>query len=121
MRDRETPLPLLRKWLRSYPDAYQQLDSCAAANGEDGLAWPDYCPLPINAAYTYLTFARGRSDLDAAAMSAELTACWAWRRSRIIYAVDDDMVEMLFAQAEDMADTDVLPVGLLLHLPYPCI
>lgn len=121
MRDRETPLPLLRKWLRSCPDAYRQLDSCATANGEDGFAWPDYCPLPINAAYTYLTYARGRSELDAAAMSAELTACWAWRRSRIIYAVDDDMAEMLFAQAEDMEDTDVLPVDLLLHLPYPCI
>ena len=121
MRDRDTPLPLLRKWLRSCPDAYRQLDSCATANGEDGFSWPDYCPLPINAAYTYLTYARGRSDLDAAAMSAELTACWAWRRSRIIYAVDDDMAEMLFAQAEDMADTDVLPVDLLLHLPYPCI
>lgn len=121
MRDRETPLPLLRKWLRSCPDAYQQLDSCATANGEDGFSWPDYCPLPINAAYTYLTYARGRSGLDAAAVSAELTACWAWRRSRIIYAVDDDMAEMLFAQAEDMEDTDVLPVGLLLHLPYPCI
>lgn len=67
MRDRETPLPLLRKWLRSCPDAYRQLDSCATANGEDGFAWPDYCPLPINAAYTYLTYARGRSELDAAA------------------------------------------------------
>ena len=121
MRDRETPLPLLRKWLRSCPDAYQQLDNCEAAKADGSLSWPDYCPLPINAAYTYLTYARGRTDVEAAEQAAELTACWAWRRSRIIYSVDDDMAEMLFAQAEDMADTDVLPVDLLLHLPYPCI
>lgn len=34
MCDRDTPLPQLRKWLRSCPDAYRQLDSCATANGE---------------------------------------------------------------------------------------
>ena len=110
MRDRETPLPLLRKWLRSCPDAYRQLDSCATANGEDGFAWPDYCPLPINATYTYLTYARGRSDLDAAAVSAELTACWAWRRSRIIYAVVGVAalwcISLLFRERDSRPDRD---------------
>lgn len=120
MRDRDTPLPLLRKWLRGCPDAYAQLDNCAAAKADGSMSWPDYCPLPINAAYIYLVTI-GRSDAEAADRAAELTACWAWRSSRIIYAVDDDMASLLFAQAEDMTDTDVLPVDLLLHLPHPCI
>lgn len=119
MRDREIPLPLLRKWLRDCPDAYGELDNCEAAKADGSMSWPDYCPLPINAAYTYLSSAH--SNVGAASDAAELTACWAWRRSRIIYAVDDDMAEMLFAQAEDMADTETVPVELLLHLPYPCI
>lgn len=119
MRDRETPLPLLRKWLRDCPDAYGQLDNCALAKADGSMSWPDYCPLPINAAYTYLSSAH--SNVGAASDAAELTACWAWRRSRIVYAVDEDMAELLFAQAEDMADAETVPVELLLHLPYPCI
>ena len=47
MRDRETPLPLLRKWLRDCPDAYGQLDNCALAKADGSMSWPDYCPLPI--------------------------------------------------------------------------
>lgn len=119
MKDRETPLPLLRKWLRSYPNVYQQLDSCATVKMSGRLSWPDYCPLPINAAYTHLH--HGRRNPDAARLAAELTACWAWRRSRILYDVDDDMARVLLKRAGGMADSDIIPFDQLTRLPGHCV
>lgn len=119
MRDCETPLPLLRKWLRDYPDVYQLLDSCATVKTSGRLSWPDYCPLPINAAYTYLH--QGRRNPDAVRLAAELTACWAWRRSRILYDVDDDMARVLLKRAGGMADSDIIPFDQLTRLPGRCI
>lgn len=121
MKDRDTPLALVRLWEKLDKDCYKQLDRCRAAKDERQMHWPDYCLLPINAAFTFLVHVHGLSDQDAAAGCAELTACWTWRQNKIIYAFDPDMAEALASQAEDVADTDVLPAELLMHLPYPCI
>lgn len=121
MRDKDTPLALVRLWSKMAKDCYAQLDRCRAAKDDGQMDWPDYCLLPINAAYTYLVHALGLSDTDAAAGCAELTACWTWRQNKIIYHFDSDMAAALADQAEDVKDTDVLPADLLMHLPYPCI
>ncbi|MDO5765110.1 MAG: hypothetical protein Q4P84_05370, partial [Elusimicrobiales bacterium] len=63
----------------------------------------------------------GLSDTDAAMVSAELTACWTWRQSKVLYSFDAELVDVLRAQAEDIKDSDVLPAELLLHLPHPCV
>lgn len=121
MRDKDTPLALVRLWPKIAKGCYEQLDRCRAAKDEGQMDWPDYCLLPINAAYTYLVYSLGLSDQDAAAGCAELTACWTWRQNKIIYHFDSDMAAALAEQAEDVKDTDVLPADLLMHLPYPCI
>ena len=121
MRDRDTPLRLVRMWPKMMPDCYEQLDRCRAAKLDGSMTWPDYCLLPINAAYTYLVCAGGIEDTDAAMVAAELTACWMWRQNKVIYTYDPDLLDVLRAQAEDMGDSDVLPAELLMHLPYPCI
>ncbi len=121
MKDRETPLKLVRLWEKMTPGVYNTLNDLRDANGQDGLCWPDYCELPIGAAFTYLVDTCQVSPEDAAAGAAELTACWTWRQHKIIYSFDDDFAAMLTAQAEDMEDTDVLPTDLLFHLPYPCV
>lgn len=121
MRDKDTPLALVRLWEKLDKDCYRQLDRCRAAKDEGHMQWPDYCLLPINAAFTYLFHAHGLSQEEAAAGCAELTACWTWRQNKIIYAFDPDMAKALASQAEDVTDTDVLPAELLMHLPYPCI
>lgn len=121
MRDRDTPLRLVRMWPKMLPGCYEALDRCRAAKLDGSMAWPDYCLLPINAAYTYLVHVGGVSDADAAMISSELTACWMWRQNKVLYAYDPDLVEVLRSQAEDLKDSDTIPAELLLHLPYPCV
>lgn len=121
MRDRETPLRLVRKWEKMCPGVYAALDDMQAAKQSGEITWPDYCELPVNAAFTYLRTVEGLSDQNAAAGCAELTALWAWRKNKIIYSFDDNLAKSLADQAEDVQDTDVLPADLLMHLPYPCI
>lgn len=121
MKDKDTPLRLVRLWAKMYPGVYDELDNCRAAKDTGLMSWPDYCELPISAAFTYLTVVQALDKAQASEAAAELTACWTWRRSKKVFAFDSDLAEALAAQAEDVQDTDVLPAELLLHLPYPCI
>lgn len=119
MKDRDTPLRLVRKWEKMEPGIYSILDTLRGAKDSGAMDWPDYCELPISAAYTYL--AQKYGEQTAAGLGAELTALWAWRRNKIIYSFDPDLASALAEQAQDVRDTDVLPCDLLMHLPYPCI
>lgn len=119
MRDKETPLPLIRKWEKMEPGIFQTLDILRDTKDSGAMDWPDYCELPISAAYTYLMGKYG--EQVAAELCAELTALWTWRRSKKVYSFDPELAASLAAQAEDVQDTDVLPCNLLMHLPYPCI
>lgn len=122
MKDRETPLKLVRLWDELAPDAYSTLDDLRRAKGENSeLSYPDYCELPIGAAFTYIVERLGMGVREAAIGAAELTACWTWRQNKVIYSFDNDFADMLAAQAEDIEDTDKLPTEVLLHFPYPCI
>ena len=121
MKDRDTPLRLVRLWNKMRPGVYEELDRLKMAKADGEILWPDYCELPINAAFTLLQVKEGLSAQEAAAGAAELTACWMWRHSKIVYSFDPDLASALAEQAEDVQDTDVLPCELLMHLPYPCI
>lgn len=121
MKDRETPLGLVRLWEKMSPGVYKALDELKGAKGADGLYWPDYCDLPIGAAFTYLVDSGEVDTKGAAMLASELTACYTWRKNKVIYSFDHDFAEVLAAQAEDIEDTDVLPAELLTHMPYPCI
>lgn len=118
MRDRETPLNLVRLWPKIMPGCYDALEILSNAKTAGDIWWPDYCLLPINAAFTYLCNAGLRGE-EAASVAAELTACWMWRKNKVIYSFDSDLAEVLAAQAERIKDTEVLPVDLLFHTPYP--
>lgn len=120
MKETETPLELVRLWPEMLPNCYEQLDDLWKMKAEGEMWWPDYCELPISAAYTmFVTL--GYSDEQAASVAAELTACWTWQRNKVVYCFDSDLANALAEQVEDMEETDVLPVDLLLHLPSPCI
>lgn len=119
MRDKDTPLPLIRKWEKMEPGIYGVLDVLRGAKDSGEMNWPDYCELPLSAAYTYL--ADKHDEQTAAGLCAEITALWTWRRSKKVYSFDPDLAQALAAQAEDVQGTDVLPCDLLMHLPYPCI
>ena len=120
MKDKDTPLKLVRKWPKMLPACYEMLDYLKDAKSDGEIWWPEYCMLPIGAAFTYLV-----NEVDsfetAAQIAAELTACWIWRKNKIVYRFDEALMESLCEQTEDISDTEKLPIDLLLHLPYPCI
>lgn len=116
MKDHETPLKLVRQWSRTLPGCYDTLDSLRDMKSGGEASWPDFCTLPINAAYSFLTLA-GIPPYKA----SELTACWLWRQSKIIYHFNPELTVSLAEQATQTDDTDILPAELLLHPPYPII
>lgn len=72
MRDRNTPLKLVRLWPKTIQGCYEQLDILAGAKEDETLWWPDYCRLPVNATVTYLQKC-GMDKRQAAVMASELT------------------------------------------------
>lgn len=46
MKDRDTPLRLVRLWEKAVPCVYDTLDVLKATNGSAGIRWPDFCDLP---------------------------------------------------------------------------
>ena len=120
MKDKETPLKLVRLWPKMMPGCYDSLDNLKGVKTEGRESWPDYCELPINAAFTYLIEA-GLQEVEASAGAAELTACYLWRKNKIIYSFDEELAATLADQAKETEETDMLPSELLLHPPYPII
>ena len=118
MKENLTPIRFVLKWERRHPGCYSQLDKMCEL--KDTLLWPDYCVLPINAALTYLTSFED-NFIKAVEGAPELTVCWLWRKRKVIYSYDSDLVETLEQQSSQMKDTEVLPTELLLHMPYPAV
>lgn len=118
MRESQTPMRLVKLWPKIIPGVYETMNGMAAMRGNE-VNYPDYCPLPIGAAFSIITLKE--SVETAAKLAAELTACWAWQKNKTIYSFDYDLVRVLMEQADSMTEDDVLPADLLLHLPYQCI
>ena len=119
MKDRDTPLRLVRLWEKKIPGVYDTLDGLKAINGSAGIRWPDFCDLPISAAFVILLCCGLPCDI-AGRIAAELTACYTWRKTKVIYSFNEDLSYMLAAQADDFMYTDILPADVLVHPPYPC-
>lgn len=115
MKDKDTPLGLVR----AGNGLYDALDTMKAAKGSQGLYWPDFCDLPVSAA-TFLLSKMGADPSIRELAAAELTACYTWRKNKVLFAFDKDLSHALAAQADDFKDTDILPTEILLHPPYLC-
>ena len=120
MKDRDTPLKLVRLWPRMIRGCYEELDILAGAKADETVWWPDYCRLPVNATVTYLQ-KTGMDWKEASVVASELTACWLWRHSRVVFRFDRSLAEVLAGQAMESDDTDVLPAQLLLHPREPIV
>lgn len=120
MKDRDTPLRLVRRWSKLIPHIYELLDYLKTANGSSGLNWPNFCDLPIAASMSILCKVCGLSVPEAASKAAELTACYTWMKNKIIYSFDEELSHLLAAQADDFKDTNILPAEVLIHPPHPC-
>lgn len=100
------------------PGLWDDMSHLARAKADGEIWWPDYCPIPIGAAYTVLHNRVG--ILTAGGLSAELTAAWAWDQERVVYRFDPTLARTLIAQAAAMDDTDTLPAELISRLPHKC-
>ena len=115
------PLKAVKQWKQAIPGIYEHLDQLAGLKQQGKLQWPDYCKLPIGAAMTFLMETGRFSPLNASSLAAEATACWMWRKNKVIYSFDRDLADALIAQAADIKENDILPADLLFQLPFPCI
>lgn len=117
MTEQETPLSLVQMWPKMLPKCYDLMDIIY----NDEHTWPDCCEIPIAAANAVLTQAGNLPQHEAAQIGAELTACYIWRKNKIIYDFDADLARELCEQAKSYKNEDALPVEVLLHPPYPCV
>lgn len=115
-----TPLPLIRKLAIEFPGIWEALDDLYANAWLRDADYTPVCGLPIGAAYTLLVDRYGLSRRDAAERAAEVTACYLWRKHKIIYAFDDQLAAELVEQARAYREEDALPVEAMLLPPYPC-
>ena len=115
----DTPQSLVEKWVGMVPGLWDDLDLMQHSK-DSGPGWPDECAVPMGAAAAAMTH-RGEDMDTAERMAAEATACYLWRKNKIIYQLDSTMAAVFQAQARSMDEDKELPVDYLLHLPYPCI
>lgn len=103
-----------------YPDAWRSVDEFRADRGKGGLPdWPDWCFLPLAAAYAIVS-----ADAQAQKLSLKLAgdvgrlgALAAWRVTQGIYRFDP-------AVYDAVRDTPLgrdLPCDVLYHLPEWCV
>lgn len=121
MKDKETPLKLVRSLEKMSNGVYKRLEDTRARFVVEGREWPEWCDMPINVASNFLVKEERMSFQDAASMCAELTACYLWRKNKVIYWFDDILAQVLYAQSKDLKEQEQLPVELLMKLPFPCI
>ena len=110
MTEKDTPLALVHAWQKRMKGCYEILDNLAATK-----SWPDYCVLPMNAVAVGMKSLKNPFAIVSA--TSELTACWLWRKNKIIYQFNKELTETLTSQPMD----DILPTKLLLHTPYPIV
>lgn len=116
-----TPLPLIRKLAARFPGVWASLDDLYTNVWLRDADYTPLCGLPIGAAYTLLVERYGLRGLKATEHAAELTACYLWRKHKIIYAFDEQLAAELLEQAKAYREEDALPVEAMLHPPYPCV
>jgi hypothetical protein len=103
---------------REYPDAWVQADEFRAGRGVDLPTWPDWCYLPLAAAYAIVS-GGGENQVSAARAGdiARIGALAAWRMTQGIYRFDPALYEALI----DTPVTGDLPAEILTHAPEWCI
>lgn len=115
-----TPLPLIRKIALQFPGIWEELDDLRANAWLQDADYTPVCDLPIGAAYTLLVERYRLRGVEVTEHAAELTACYLWRKHKIIYAFDDQLAAELLEQAKAYREEDALPVEAMLNTPYPC-
>lgn len=103
---------------RRFPGAWRGADVFRAGRGVDLPEWPQWCFLPMAAAYAIVSGGgANRVRLDQAAEVGRLAALMAWRVTQGIYRFDTALFERII---ETPIDGD-LPHDVLFRLPEWCV
>lgn len=77
--------------------------------------------LPLAITITYLEQEQHYSRIESVRRASDLTACYIWRKHKIIYDFDDVLAEELCSQADAFEEDYTLPINIILRPPYPCV
>lgn len=110
------PLEHLRDLQRDYPLIWDQVADFRARKGGDLGNWPDWCYLPLAAAYA-IASQGGRLDPSRGAEVGRIGALAAWRATKGVYRFDLD----LFVNLIETPIAGHLPDELFERLPEWCV
>ncbi len=97
-----------------YPGAWKAADNFRAAKGEPGFDWPDWCFLPLAAAYAIVSGGgQNRVPLTLAGDVGRLGALMTWRMTQGIYRFDPAVYEAV----RDTPVTGDLPAETIMRMP----
>lgn len=107
-----------RRVLSYFPYALE--DEQVMLDARDDLRddWPDWCALPMAAAYAIFT--RGARHIEPSEIAdlAPLTAALIWRRNKMIYQFDPTLQNEI---EQDIDGLGKIPHDAFFRLPYPCV
>lgn len=110
------PRQILDRFSRLYPEAWKQVDEFRASKKELG-DWPDWCFLPLAAAYAIVTRGKHLQSVDQAQHVGILGALSAWRVTQGIYRFDPTTFDAIW---KTPVSGDI-PTEVLFHLPEWCV
>lgn len=116
------PQALLREVGRRWPEAWRQYKRFRDGKGQpDFVNWPDWCYVPMAAAYAVVTGGEPQPGISQAALISEwvpaVAAAAAWRLSKGIYRFDADVYRELVEQPL----AGKLPTAAFYSLPEWCV
>ena len=108
------PLKITQEWGKLFPGIWKEIDDSRDFFAKRFSPWNPICLIPTEAT-TYVLLKRN-SRLDATAGMA-LQVLYSWRKYKKVYAINEDLAELLMKSSEDMA---VLSENVM-KLPFPAI
>ena len=99
---------------------FAEINRLKAENTPVAHGWPKFCDAPLEENLLALLMPLGLDPESAFCETTLVTACYMWKKNKVIYSFDDDLSLMLAAQTDNLKYTDILPSDILTHPPYPC-
>lgn len=103
---------------RDYPSVWKDADHFRQQKGEPGFDWPDWCFLPLGAAYAVVSGGGpNRVSLERADDVPRLGALMAWRMTQGIYRFDPAIYDAVI----DTPMAGDLPAEVVMRMPEWCV
>ena len=101
-------------WKAVTPGCYDQLTVLRDVAREK-MGVNTECELPLAITITYLEQEQHYSRIESVRRASDLTACYIWRKHKIIYDFDDVLAEELCSQADAFEEDYTLPINIILR------